>query len=146
MALVQLTNALKLVIVEKVHVHSGTTAALATRPLHERGLGKHERSIGTLKQTVAGVEKSPVLAATLPWSPGLVIAVIIRKLVLVVIIIGLRNHCATMMRNGSMLKRKNVDRRTQICPRGSLGTWRRPRRIPRCRTSKSYRDILVITH
>ena len=34
MALVQLTNALKLVIVEKVHVHSGTTAALATRPLH----------------------------------------------------------------------------------------------------------------
>ena len=50
MALVQLTNALKLVIVEKVHVHSGTAAALATRPLHERGLGKHERSIGTLKQ------------------------------------------------------------------------------------------------
>ena len=48
------------------------------------------------------------LAATLPWSPGLVIAVIIRKLVPVVIIIGLRNHCATMMRNGSMLKRKNV--------------------------------------
>ena len=108
MALVQLTNALKLVIVEKVHVHSGTTAALATRPLHERGLGKHERSIGTLKQTVAGVVKFPVLAATLPWSPGLVIAVIIRKLVLVVIIIGLRNHCATMMRNGSMLKRKNA--------------------------------------
>ena len=108
MALVQLTHALKLVIVEKVNVHSGTTAALATRPLHERGLGKHERSIGTLKQTVAGVVKFPVLAATLPWSPGLVIAVIIRKLVLVVIIIGLRNHCATMMRNGSMLKRKNV--------------------------------------
>ena len=108
MALVQLTNALKLVIVEKVHVHSGTAAALATRPLHERGLGKHERSIGTLKQTVAGVVKFPVLAATLPWSPGLVIAVIIRKPVLVVIIIGLRNHCATMMRNGSMLKRKNV--------------------------------------
>ena len=26
----------------------------------------------------------------------------------VVVIIGLRNHCATMMRNGSMLKRKNV--------------------------------------
>ena len=108
MALVQLTNALKLVIVEKVHVHSGTAAALATRPLHERGLGKHERSIGTLKQTVAGVVKFPVLAATLPWSPGFVIAVIIRKLVLVVIIIGLRNHCATMMRNGSMLKRKNA--------------------------------------
>ena len=57
MALVQLTNALKLVIVEKVHVHSGTAAALATRPLHERGLGKHERSIGTLKQTVAVVKK-----------------------------------------------------------------------------------------
>ena len=79
MALVQLTNALKLVIVEKVHVHSGTAAALATRPLHERGLGKHERSIGTLKQTVAGVEKFSVLAATPPWSPGpvIIIAVII---------------------------------------------------------------------
>ena len=114
MALVQLTNALKLVIVEKVHVHSGTAAALATRPLHERGLGKHERSIGTLKQTVAGVVKFPVLAATLPWSPGLVIAVIIRKLVLVVIIIGLRNHCATMMRNGSMLKRKNVAKNSDM--------------------------------
>ena len=50
MALVQLTNALKLVIVEKVHVHSGTAAALATRPLHERGLGNHDRSIGTLNQ------------------------------------------------------------------------------------------------
>ena len=73
MALVQLTNALKLVIVEKVHVHSGTTAALATRPLHERGLGQHERSIGTLKQTVAGLEKSSVLAAAPPWSPGPVI-------------------------------------------------------------------------
>ena len=104
MALVQLTNALKLVIVEKVHVHSGTTTALATRPLHERGLGKHERSIGTLKQTVAGVVKFPVLAATLPWSPGLVIAVIIRKLVLVVIIIGLRNHDA-----------ERIDAKTQKC-------------------------------
>ena len=75
MALVQLTNALELVIVEKVHVHSGTTAALATRPLHERGLGKHERSIGTLKQTVAVVEKVSVLAATPPWSPGPVIII-----------------------------------------------------------------------
>jgi len=64
MALVQLTNALKLVIVEKVHVHSGTAAALATRPLHERGLGKHERSIGTLKQTVAVVKTIPLAAMT----------------------------------------------------------------------------------
>ena len=83
MALVQLTHALKLVIVEKVNVHSGTTAALATRPLHERGLGKHERSIGTLKQTVAGVEKYSVLTATPPWS----------------LLLILLSGCATMMRN-----------------------------------------------